>query len=174
MKSSRKQGSYKRRSKRHNRKRPSRSNRKMFRTDRSQSSKKAGQSRLPVDDDDTDKIPVASAKLPHQTKLSEKVLTVWWVHLWSGLVREPTGKHHKALKQAIWLYLYLLVAANWKHGTSFRRVPTIAAETGFNIRSIHRWLKILRKKGYITTTSNGRYLNFAVTKWRPISRKGKS
>ncbi len=103
-----------------------------------------------------------------------RALPTWWVHFWSGLVRDPTSKHHRALRQAVWLYLYLLIAANRKTGTSMRRISTIAAETGFNRRSIHRWLKTLRKKGYIHTRSNGRALQISITKWRPISRKGKS
>lgn len=97
----------------------------------------------------------------------------WWTHLWSGLVRDATGKHHKILKQAIWLYLYFLIAADWRKGSLFRRIPTIATETGLNIRTIQRWLKTLRNKGYIVTRSNGRSIQIWITKWRPISRRGR-
>lgn len=107
-------------------------------------------------------------RLPNQTTRT------WWVHLWGGLVRDPTGKHHKAIKQAVWLYLYLLQGANWKTGLLFRRIATIATETGINPRTIERWLMILRKGGYIRSASNGRTLNISITKWRPVSRKGTS
>ena len=95
----------------------------------------------------------------------------WWVHVWSGLVRDPTAKHYRVMKRAIWLYLYLLVVANRRDGTLFRRVETIEAETGFKSRSIHRWLSVLRLNGYIKTTSSGRSLNISITKWRSISKK---
>jgi hypothetical protein len=111
--------------------------------------------------------------IPNDTK-KESILTPWWAHLRSGLVRDPTSKHRKAIGHAIWLYIYLLVVANWESGTLFRRISTIAAETGFNVRSIHRWLRILRKTGYINSSSNGRSVNISITKWRPISRKMKN
>lgn len=94
----------------------------------------------------------------------------WWIHLWSGLVRDPTSKHYRLIRRAIWLYLYLLIVANRRNGTLFRRVGTIEAETGFNIRSIHRWLRELRSNGYITSSSSGRSLTITITKWRPLSR----
>lgn len=102
---------------------------------------------------------------------STRTFRSWWTHIWSGLVRDPTGKHYRAIKKAIWLYLYFLVVANWRDGTLFRRVEKIAAETGFGRRSISRWLRTLRDKGYITTRSTGRRLDISITKWRPISRK---
>jgi hypothetical protein len=100
-----------------------------------------------------------------------KTFTNWWVHLWSGLVRDGTGKHYRSLKSALWLYLYLLVAANWRTGSLFRRIATISAETGFSSRTIQRWLKTLRKAGYIVSRSSGRALRISITKWRPISRR---
>jgi hypothetical protein len=104
-------------------------------------------------------------------KLPDKTTGTWWIHLWGGLVRDPTGKHHRAIKQAVWLYLYLLQGANWKTGLLFRRIATIAAEMGLNPRTIERWLRTLRKRGYIRTVSNGRTLNISITKWRPVSGK---
>lgn len=95
----------------------------------------------------------------------------WWSHLRTGLVRDPSGTHYKLIGKAIWLYLYFLVAANWKHGTLFRRLDTISVETSFSPRSIKRWLQILRKMGYITTRKNGRSFDISITKWRPVSRK---
>lgn len=98
----------------------------------------------------------------------------WWIHLWSGLVLDRTGKHKQAIRQAIWLYLYLLLVANRESGRLYRRLSTIAAETGFNPRSIQRWLQTLREKGYIETHSTGRYLEISITKWKPISKRFKA
>jgi len=97
----------------------------------------------------------------------------WWTPVWSGLVIDKEAKHKKAIKQAIWLYLFLLTVANRKNGQLFRRLKTIAAETGFHPRSIERWLKRLREKGYIETYSTGRFLQISITKWKPISKRDK-
>jgi len=93
----------------------------------------------------------------------------WWIHLWSGLVRDPTAKHYRTMGNAVWLYLYLLVSANRSDGTVLRRLETIAQQTGYNERTVARWLHELREKGYITSTSNGRSLRILITRWRPIN-----
>jgi biotin operon repressor len=93
----------------------------------------------------------------------------WWIHLWSGLARDSTAKHQKAMGNAIWLYLYLLVSANRSDGIVLRRLETIAEQTGYNERTVARWMQDLREKGYITSTTNGRSLRIQITKWRPSS-----
>lgn len=92
----------------------------------------------------------------------------WWIHLWSGLVRDPTAKHHRSMGNAIWLYLYLLISANRNDGIVLRRLETISEQTGYSNRTVARWLQELREKGYITSTTNGRSLRIHITKWRPI------
>lgn len=98
----------------------------------------------------------------------------WWIHLWSGLILDKQAKHKQAIRQAVWLYLYLLLVASRESGRLYRRLSTIAAETGFNPRSIQRWLQTLREKGYIETHSTGRYLEIAITKWKPISKRSRA
>ena len=114
-----------------------------------------------------------------QTQIAEKQFRKklpknWWIHVWQGLVMDKTAKHQKAMRQAVWLYLYFLIAANWKTGVLYRRLLTIVAETGFHERSISRWLKLLREKGYIETHSTGRTLQILISKWKPIFRKKES
>ncbi len=92
----------------------------------------------------------------------------WWVHIWGGLVRDVNGKHRKVMGQAIWLYLYLLLGANWQTGTLLRKIPTIASQMGMTERTVYRWLKVLRENRYIETRSNGRALKVSITKWRPV------
>jgi len=104
-----------------------------------------------------------------RTKKLDKHRYTWWGYIWSGLVRDPTARHHKAMRRAIWLFLYFIVVAGWRNGRLYRRISTIAAETGFKTSSIHRWLRILRDRRYISTTSNGRFLRISINKWRPIS-----
>lgn len=136
--------------------------------------KPSQKSSSPKEGYDPRRIGNANQKTSFEYARSMGNFTTWWIHIWSGLVRDPTGKHHRALKQAIWLYLYFLVVANWRTGNSFRRISKIATETGFNPRTIHRWLKTLRDKGYIVSRSDGRTLQISITKWRPISRRRRS
>lgn len=92
----------------------------------------------------------------------------WWIHLWAGLVRDPTAKHYKSMGNAIWLYLFLLISANRSNGVVLRRLETISEQTGYAERTVARWMQELREKGYLTSTSNGRSLRIVITKWRPI------
>ncbi len=116
-------------------------------------------------------------KLPENNSISndiqseksiEKPNKMWWVHVRGGLVMDESGKHHLAMRQAIWLYLYLLLAANRRNGMLFRKISTIEKGTGFNRRNIGRWMKILRDQGYIETHSTGRFLQIVIKKWKPI------
>ncbi len=105
----------------------------------------------------------------HHKKLVRK--ESWWMPLWSGLLIEPTAKHYKAMGRALWLYLYLLTYANRHSGNLFRRTSTIAGDLGLSLRTVSRWLTILKQNGYIETHSTGRALQISITKWKPISRK---
>lgn len=108
-----------------------------------------------------------------KNELSASFKKNWWIHLWSGLVIDESAKHQKAMRQAIWLYLFLLLVANRRNGMLFRRISTIEKETGFNRRSIGRWLKVLRENDYIKTYSTGRFLQIAIQKWKPIINRQK-
>ena len=118
---------------------------------------------------------VAGAEIEKRKSMKSSQLisppSTLWIHIWSGLVRDPTGKHRSALGKAVWLYLYLLVVANWKTGVLFRRLSTIAEEMGSNGRTVSRWLATLKKHGYVATKPTGRALTFTINKWRPIARK---
>jgi DNA-binding transcriptional ArsR family regulator len=94
----------------------------------------------------------------------------WWTPVWNGILLEPDAKHYKAMGRALWLYLYLLTFANRTTGKLFRRLPTIAKDTGIGIRTIRRWLKQLKQNGYIETHQTGRYLKIEITKWKPIKK----
>ena len=70
----------------------------------------------------------------------------WWSPLRRGLVFEPTARHHNQMRQAVWLYLYFLVNANARQGTLFRRLSTIARDTGIPVRTIRRWLESIKSR----------------------------
>lgn len=105
--------------------------------------------------------------------ISHKSNNNWWSPLRRGLVFEPNARHYSQMKQAVWLYLYLLVNADAKQGTLFRKLSTIAKDTGIPTRTIRRWLGILKRHQYIKAEYNGSFWQIAVTKWRPITRFSK-
>lgn len=94
----------------------------------------------------------------------------WWTPLWSGLLIEPSAKHYKTMGRAVWLYLYLLTYANRRTGNLFRRTSTIAGDMGLSLRTVSRWLALLKQNGYIETRQTGRSLAISITKWKPIKK----
>jgi hypothetical protein len=102
-----------------------------------------------------------------KTSTSEKK---WWTPVWSGLLVEPTAKHYKAMGRAVWLFLYFLTYANRMTGKLFRRRSTIARDLGLSLRTINRWIHILKQSGYIETHQAERSLMISITKWKPIKK----
>jgi Helix-turn-helix domain len=103
----------------------------------------------------------------------DRIKNDWWSPLRRGLIIEPSAKHHARMKQAIWLYLYLLLNADGRTGTLFRRLSTISKDSGIPKRTIRRWLTVLRRYGYITAEYNGHFWQIVITKWKPISNYSK-
>lgn len=94
----------------------------------------------------------------------------WWAAVWSGLPVEPTAKHYRAMRNAVWLYLYLLIYANRSTGSLYRHNSTIAGDTGLNPRTVSRWMNALKRGGYIEVRRTGRSLAISITKWKPIKK----
>jgi hypothetical protein len=92
----------------------------------------------------------------------------WWARLHRGLVIDSSAKHYRQMKQAVWLYLYFLLNANWKTGRLYRRLSTISQDTGINLFAIRRWLRVLQRNGYINACYNGHYWVIAINKWKPL------
>src|SRR6266404_2109372 len=97
---------------------------------------------------------------PRESKRSLKSVSEkkWWAPLWNGLLVEPTAKHYKAMGSAVWLFLYFLTYANRSSGKLFRRRSTIASDLGLTLRTINRWLSILKRNGYVDIHQSERSL----------------
>lgn len=76
------------------------------------------------------------------------------------------ARHYRKMRNAIWLYLYLLLNADRKTGSLSRKLRTISGDMGISKNMIMRWLNILREEGYIATKSTGRCLVIKIAKWR--------
>jgi len=106
---------------------------------------------------------------PPKSEIAESSTTGdWWARLYRGLVIDSTAKHYRQMKQAVWLYLYFLLNANWKTGRLYRRLSTVSQDTGINLFAIRRWLRVLQRNGYINACYNGHFWVIAVNKWKPL------
>ena len=98
----------------------------------------------------------------------------WWAPVWNGLVMDPEAKHYQTMKNAVWLYLYLLLSANRKTGILMRKIETVSRDMGVTRDTALRWLKVLRSGGYIETVNTGHSLTIQVTRWKAIVGVGKT
>jgi helix-turn-helix protein len=106
--------------------------------------------------------------LPLKFKHSAAPHGSWWAPIWRGLVVEGTAKHYRAMRSSIWLYLYLIVHADRRSGTLFRRIDTIAHDMGVNSATVRRWMSRLARRGYISRKRTGRSLRITVERWKPL------
>jgi len=86
---------------------------------------------------------------------------------------DQQAKHYRRMKNAVWLYLYLLVNANRVTGLLMRKTKTISADMGVSRDMVIRWLNRLRRQGYIATESTGRYLTIRMNNWKPLGNHGR-
>jgi hypothetical protein len=73
------------------------------------------------------------------------------------------------MKNAIWLFLYLLLHADRRSGGLFRKIKTISLDTGIKERTIREWLENLRDQDYIETRNKGHCLSIVIKKWKTFS-----
>jgi hypothetical protein len=69
------------------------------------------------------------------------------------------------MRNAIWLFLYLVLSADRRGRVLDRKIGTIGSEMGIKRDTIIRWLNILRKHGYISTRNTGRALVIQIISW---------
>jgi len=81
------------------------------------------------------------------------------------LVMDVEARHYHRMKNAVWLFLYLIFNADRRSGSLARTVETISSETGIKRDTIIRWLGVLRKHGYIVARNTGRGLFIQVRQW---------
>jgi DNA-binding transcriptional MocR family regulator len=98
----------------------------------------------------------------------------WWAPVWKGLVMDSEAKHYRSMKNAVWLYLYLLLNANRKTGILMRKIETTCNDMGVSRDTVQRWLRSLRRGGYVETVNTGRSLTIQVTRWKALAGVGRT
>ncbi|MGD0403386.1 MAG: hypothetical protein ABSB66_09320 [Candidatus Acidiferrales bacterium] len=81
------------------------------------------------------------------------------------------ARHYERMGSAIWLYAWLVLrqthqtgSVGWVLGGAPVRYSEIEEETGFNRRTLERWLSLLRREGYIETTVAQEGIRIRITK----------
>jgi hypothetical protein len=99
----------------------------------------------------------------------------WWGGIWRGLVVDSQAKHLKAMRSAIWLFIYLVIHADRKRGILSRRYTTIAQDMGVSVRTVRHWVLILRKHEYlkIERSKTSAAFGIQIQNWKPLSQKQK-
>jgi DNA-binding transcriptional regulator YhcF (GntR family) len=81
------------------------------------------------------------------------------------------ARHYARMGSAVWLYGWLVLrqthqsgSVGWVLGGAPVRYREIEEETGFNRRTLERWLSLLRREGYIETTVAQEGISIRITK----------
>ncbi len=87
------------------------------------------------------------------------------------------ARHYARMGSAIWLYGWLVLRqthqsgeVGWVLGGAPVRYREIEEETGFNRRTLERWLSDLRREGYIETTATQGGVSIRITKAKKFSQ----
>jgi hypothetical protein len=89
--------------------------------------------------------------------------------LYQGLVADHQAKHYLRIKQAVWLYIYLIAFVNAKTGKLVGHLSDIADDTGIREETLRSWLGHLRKWNYVTVEKQDNGLLIKVCKWKNIA-----
>jgi hypothetical protein len=88
--------------------------------------------------------------------------------LFQEIVAEPQAKHYRRMRNAVWLYLYLMICANPKTGKLTACVSDIAESMGHSEATISSWLGHLRKWHYVSLEKQKKSLYLKINQWKDI------
>lgn len=92
----------------------------------------------------------------------------WWVPVWRGLAVDSEARHYRQMKNAVWLFIYLMLHADRSSGNLYRKQRTIAQDMGVGIHLVREWLKRLHEHGYITIKQTGHAQVIHIRKWKTL------
>ena len=82
-----------------------------------------------------------------------------------GLIADPAAKHYRQMRQAIWLYLFLLLAMPVQSGRRLLDAKAIAEAMGLQKATIQSWLGHLRAQGYLSLERQEGRMWIRISKW---------
>jgi hypothetical protein len=91
------------------------------------------------------------------------------------------ARHHRRMGAAVWLYGWLVLRQTHQHGDlgwvlggapiSYREIEE---ETGFNCRTLERWMHMLRRHGYVETEAAPAGVIVRITKAKKFPQGGRN
>jgi hypothetical protein len=91
------------------------------------------------------------------------------------------ARHHRRMGAAVWLYGWLVLRQThqqgdlgWVLGGSPISYREIEEETGFNCRTLERWMHALRREGYIETEAAAAGVIVRITKAKKFPQGGRN
>ena len=91
-----------------------------------------------------------------------------WYPQFTGLIRDPEGKHHVKMGMAIWLYNFFCADAERKNGEWAGRLSKVADQTGIPIWTIKRYMRTLKKGDYIDARRSSNGLIVKIKRYKTI------
>jgi len=95
----------------------------------------------------------------------------WWAPIWRGLIVDPNGKHVRALKAALALFLYIILHADRATGVVTRKEAVIARDMGLSLWTVRAWRRRLEKLGYLDARRTGRGTVMTIRRWRAVGQR---
>lgn len=87
------------------------------------------------------------------------------------------SRHYERMGSSVWLYAWLVLrqthqtgSTGWVLGGAPFSYKEIEEETGFNVRTLERWMRTLRRQGYVETESVPGGVIVRITKAKKHSR----
>jgi len=96
-----------------------------------------------------------------------------WYPQFTGLIKDPEGKHYKKMGMAKWLFDFFCASANRETGEWVGPLSKIAEQTGIPLWTIKRYMRILKKEGYVDMKRNAKGSIVKIKKYKTIVRQEK-
>ena len=97
-----------------------------------------------------------------------------WYPQFTGLIKDPEGKHHKKMGMAIWLYNFFCADADRKTGEWTGHLTGISERTGIPLWTIKRYMQVLKKEDYISANRSRNSLVVKIKKYKTLVMQDKN
>ena len=91
-----------------------------------------------------------------------------WYPQFTGLVKDPEGKHYQKMGMAKWLFDFFCAASDRKTGEWAAPLSQIAEQTGIPLWTVKRYMKILKKGDYISVKRHSRGVVVKIAKYKTL------
>jgi len=91
-----------------------------------------------------------------------------WYPQFTGLIKDPEGKHYNKMGMSIWLFNFFCADADREKGEWSGPLGKVAEQTGIPIWTIKRYMRVLKKGGYIDARRGSNGLVVKIKKYKTL------